>query len=73
MVLRVEAAGGKLGVQYASGSDEFAFAVRGEWFHQDGVTVMVVQDHEVIPTAGRGDSKTSGMVSAYFYSELNCL
>ena len=73
MVLRGEAAGGKLGVQDASGSDEFVFAVRGAWFCQDGVTVMVVQDHEVLATAGRGDRKTSGLASAYFSSKLNCL
>ena len=38
-----------------SGSDELAFAARGEWFRQDGVTVVVVQDHEVLATAGGGD------------------
>ena len=37
--------------------DEFAFAARGEWFRQDGVAVVVVQDHEVLATAGRGDRK----------------
>ena len=37
-------------MQDASGSDEFAFAARGEWFCQDGVAVMVVQDHEVLAT-----------------------
>ena len=53
--------------------DEFVFAVRGKWFRKDGVTVVVVQDHEVLATAGRGDRKTSGLVSAYFYSKLNFL
>ena len=57
----------------ASGSDEFAFAVRGEWFRQDGVTVMVIQDHGVLATEGSGDRETCGLVSAYFSSELNCL
>ena len=57
MVLRGEAAGRKVGVQDASGSDEFVFAARGEWFRQDGVAVVVVQDHEVLATAGRGDRK----------------
>ena len=71
LVLRGEAAGGKVGVQDASGSDEFAFVTRGEWFRQDSVTVMVVQDHEVLATAGRVDRKTSGLVSAYFSSDLN--
>ena len=60
-------------MQDASGSDDSVFVARGEWFRQDGVTVMVVQDHEVLATAGRGDRKTSGLVSAYFSSELNCL
>ena len=73
MVLRGEATGGKVGVQEASGSYEFAFSARGEWFRQDGAAVMVVEDHEVLAIAGRGDRKTSGLVSAYFYSELNCL
>ena len=73
MVLRGKAVGRKVGVQDVSGSDEFAFAARGEWFRQDGVTVMVIQDHEVLDTAGRGDRKTSGLVSAYFSSQLNCL
>ena len=73
MVLRGEATGGKVAVQDASGLDEFAFAARGEWFRQDGVAVMVVQDHEVLATVGRGDWKTSSLVSAYFYIELNCL
>ena len=56
-----------------SGSDEFAFVARGEWLRQDGVTIMVVQDYEILATAGRGDRKTSGMVSAYFFSKLNCM
>ena len=56
--------GGKVGVQDVSGSDEFAFAARGECFRQDGVTDMVVQDHEVLATSGRGDRETSGLVSA---------
>ena len=73
MLLRGEAAGVKLGLQDASGSDEFAIAAVGEWFRQDGVTVMVIQDHEVLDTAGRGDRKKSGLVSAYFSSQLNCL
>ena len=64
LVLRGEATGGKVGVQDDSGLDEFAFAVRGEWFLQDGVTVMVVKYHELLATAGRGDRKTSGLVSA---------
>ena len=68
-----EAAGGKVGVQDVSGLYKFAFAARGEWFCQDGVTVMVVQDHEVLATEGRGDRKTSGLVSAYVSSELKCL
>ena len=73
MVLRGEAAGVKVEVQDVSGSDEFAFAARGEWFCQDGVAVTVVQDHEVLATAERGDWKTVRLVSAYFSSELNCL
>ena len=73
LVLRGEAAGGKLGVQDASGSDVFAFTAIGEWFRLDGVTLTVVQDHEVFATAGRGDRKTSCLVSAYFSSKLNCL
>ena len=73
MVLRGEAAGGKLGVQDASGSNEFAFASRGEWLRQDGISVMVVQYHELIATAGRGERKTSSLVSAYFSIELHCL
>ena len=56
--------GGKVKVQDANGSDEFAFAAMGEWFRQNSVTVMVVRDHEVFATAGRGDRKTSGLVSA---------
>ena len=55
-------------MQDVSGSDEFAFAVRGEWFRQDGVTVMVIQDHEVLATEGRGDREMFGLVSAYFSS-----
>ena len=54
-------------------SDEFAFAERGEWLRQDGISVMFVQDYEVLATAGRGDRKTSSLVSAYFSSELDCL
>ena len=73
LVLGVKAAVGKVGVKDASGSDEFAFAARGEWFRQDGVTVMFVQGHEVLATAGRGDRKTYGLVSAYFSCKLNCL
>ena len=73
LVLRGEAAGGKVRVQDVSVSDEFLFAARGEWFRQDGVTVVVVQDHEVIATAGRGDGKTSGLVSAHFSCKLDCL
>ena len=60
-------------MQDASGSDEFVFDARGEWFRQDGVAIMVVQDHEVLTTVVRGDRKTSGRVSDYFSSELNCL
>ena len=63
MLLRGEAAVGKVGVKDTSGSDEFVFTARGEWFHKDGITVMVVQDHEVLAPAGRGDRKTSGLVS----------
>ena len=51
-------------MQDASGSDEFAFDERGEWLRQDGVAVMVVQDHEVLAAAGRGDGKTSSLVSS---------
>ena len=60
-------------MQDASGLDEFVFAARGEWLLHDDVAVMVVQDHEVLATVGRGDGKTSSLVSAYFYSELDCL
>ena len=73
MVLRGEAVVGKVRAQDASGSDELAFTARGEWFRQDGVTVIVVQDYEVLATAVIGDSKTSGLVSSYFSSKLNCL
>ena len=73
MVLRGEAAVGKVGVKDMSGSDEFVFAARVEWFLQDGVAVMVVQEHEVLATMERGDRKTSGLVSAYVSSKLNCL
>ena len=69
----VEVAGGDIGVQDASGLDDFAFSARGEWLRQDGVAVMDVQDHEVLATAERGDGKTSSLVSAYFSSELNCM
>ena len=68
-----EAAGGKVGVQDVSGLYEFSFAARGEWFRQDGIAVMVVQDHELLATEGRGDRETSGLVCAYFSSELKCL
>ena len=68
-----EATGGKVVVQDVSGLDEFAFAAIGEWFCLDGINVMVIQDHEVLATAGRGDRKTSGLVSAYSSSKLNCL
>ena len=67
MVLRSEAIVRNVGVQDASGSDEFAFAAGGEWFCQDGVAVMVVQDHEVLATVGRCDRKMSVLVSAYFF------
>ena len=46
---------------------------RGECFRQDGVTVMVVQDHEVFATLGRSDWKTSGLVSAHFSCKLHLL
>ena len=59
--MRGEAAGGKVGVQYASGLDEFALAGRGEWIRKDGVTVVVIK---VLATAGRGDRKMSSLVSA---------
>ena len=55
---------GKVAVQYSSGSDEFAFAARGEWICQDGVAGMVIQDHELFATTRRGDGKTSSLVSA---------
>ena len=42
LVLGGEAAVGEVGVDYASGSDEFAFAARGEWLGLYGVTVVVV-------------------------------
>ena len=58
MVLRGKAVGRKVGVQDVSGSDEFAFAARGEWFRQDGITAMVVKDHEVLATVETGDRKT---------------
>ena len=35
--------------------------------------VVRLQDHEVLPTAERGDGKTSSLFSAYFSSELECL
>ena len=73
MLLRGEAAGVKLGLQDASGSDEFAIAAVGEWFRQGGITVVVVKYHDVLATVGRDDRKTSGLVSAYFPSKLNCL
>ena len=38
--------------------DKFAFAARGEWFRQDGVTVVLVHDHEVLDTARSGDGKS---------------
>ena len=60
-------------MQDASGSDEFVFAVRGEWLRQDGIAVIVVQDNEVLATAVRGYGKTSSLVSAYFSSELDFL
>ena len=50
-----------MGVQDASGSDDFAFAARGEWLCQDGVAFMVVQDYEVLATAGR-DAVTTVVV-----------
>ena len=64
MALGGEVAFGKVGLYDASGLDEFAFAARGEWFDQDCITVVVVQDHEVLATAGRGDRKLSSQVRA---------
>ena len=63
---------GKVVVWDASGSDEFAFTARGEWFRQDGVTAVVVQDHEVLATPGRSAGKTSGLVSTHFSCKLDC-
>ena len=42
LVLGGEAAVGKVGVEDAIVSDEFAFSARGEWLRQYGVTVVVV-------------------------------
>ena len=73
MVLGGDAALGKVGVEDASGSDEFTFAARGEWFRYDGVTSVVVQDQEVFAIVGRGDGKTPGLVSAHLSWKLDCL
>ena len=71
--MRGEAADGEIGVQYVIGSDEFPFSARGEWLFLYSIAVMVVQYHEVLATARRGDSKTYSLESAYFSSEFNCL
>ena len=49
------------------------FAARDEWLSQDGVAVMVEQDHEVLANARRGYRKIISLVSAYFSSELDYL
>ena len=57
-------------MQDASGADECVFDARGEWFRQDGVAIMVVQDHEVLTTVVRGDRKTSQRCKGKLGSQL---
>ena len=55
------------------GSDELCFTSRFYRLRDDCVSVMVVEDHEILDDATGGDGETSSLVSRYFASQFNCL
>ena len=61
----------QMGVQGGVGADEFMLAARLEGFGEDGITVMVVEDHEVFAAPTGSDRETPRLVGGNFSSDLN--
>ena len=55
------------------GSDELCFTLRFYRLGDDCITVMVIEDHEVLADATGGDWEADSLVSGYFASQFNCL
>ena len=54
---------GELGMEDGVGSDELCFTSRFYWLGDDCITVMVIEDHEVLAAATGGDGETASLVS----------
>ena len=54
---------GELRMEDGVGSDELYFTSRFYWLGDDCITVMVIEDHEVLDSATIGDGDTASLVS----------
>ena len=54
---------GEIGMEYRVGSDEICFTSRFYRLGDDCITVMVIEDHEVLDSATVGDGDTASLVS----------
>ena len=64
---------GELGMEDGVGSDELCFTLRFYRIGDDCITVMFIEDHEVLAVATGGDGETASLVSGYFPSQVNYL
>ena len=71
--LGVKAPIGDLGMEDRVGSDEICFTSLFYWLRNDYITVMVIEDHEVLAAATGGDWEAASLVSGYSASKFNCL
>ena len=54
-------------------ANEFVLAAQFYWLCDDGITVMVVEDHEVFTTATRSDRETTCLVRGDFAGDFDIL
>ena len=54
---------GELGMEDRVGSDKLCFTSRFYRLRYDSITVMVIEDHEVLAAATGGDRETASLVS----------
>ena len=62
---RRETTVGEVSMEVGIRADKFVLAARFEWLYNDGITVVVVEDHEVFSAATGCDGETTCLVRGY--------
>ncbi len=63
----------EVGVEFGGGHELFAFRFVFYRLRQDGVGIVVVQDHDVFATFAGGMRETSGLVAVHFAGDVDRL